>query len=83
MMAFTFSVVEYTDMIYVYSFSDGNSVHAIAEYKQHFLNCRIPTQRVLLEFTSHCEIPVHYPAFALQPSVMLMKASLKKKALFR
>jgi len=33
-------------MIYVYSFSDSNSVHAIAEYKQRFLNCRIPTQRV-------------------------------------
>jgi len=26
---------------------------------------------------------VHFPAFALQPSVMLMKASMKKKALFR
>ena len=33
-------------MIYVYSFSDGNSVHAIAEYKQHFPKRRIPTQRV-------------------------------------
>ena len=33
-------------MIYVYSFSDGNSVHAIAEYQQRFLNRRIPTQRV-------------------------------------
>jgi len=42
-MPFTFSVAVYADMIYVYSFSDGNSVHTIAEYKQ---NCRIPTQRV-------------------------------------
>jgi len=33
-------------MIYVYSFSDGNSVHAVAEYQQCFLNCRLPTQRV-------------------------------------
>ena len=33
-------------MIYVYSFSDGNSVHAIAEYKEHFPKCRIPTLRV-------------------------------------
>ena len=33
-------------MIYVYSFSDGDSVHAIAEYQQCFLNNRIPTQRV-------------------------------------
>jgi len=46
MMPFTFSVAEYADMIYVYSFSDGNSVHAIAEYQQHFLNRRIPTDRV-------------------------------------
>jgi len=28
-------------------------------------------------------MPVHFPAFALQPSVMLIKASVKKKALFR
>ena len=33
-------------MIYVYGFSDGDSVHAIAEYQQRFLNHRIPTQRV-------------------------------------
>ena len=45
-MPFTFSFAEYADMIYVYSFSDGNSVHAIAEYQQRFLNRRIPTQRV-------------------------------------
>jgi len=42
-MPFTFSVAVYANMIYVYSFSDGNSVHAIAEYKQ---NRRISTQRV-------------------------------------
>jgi len=42
-MPFTFSVA---DMIYVYGFCDGNSVHAIAEYQQCFPNCRIPTQRV-------------------------------------
>jgi len=32
-------------MIYVYSFCDGNSVHAIAEYQQRFPNRRIPTRR--------------------------------------
>ena len=31
---------------------------------------------------TNCEIPVHFPVFALYPSVMLMKASMKK-ALFR
>jgi len=45
-MPFTFSVAEYADMIYVYGFSDGNSVHAIAEYQQRILNRRIPNQRV-------------------------------------
>jgi len=40
-------------------------------------------EECLLEFTRHCEIPVHLPAFALQPSMMLMKAWMKKKALFR
>ena len=78
-MPFTFSVAEYADMIYVYGFCDGNSVHALAEYSDVFRTV-IATRRV---FTRHCEIPVHFPAFALQPSVMLMKASMKKKALFR
>ena len=43
---FTFSVAEYADMIYVYGFCDGNSVNAVAEYQQHFLNVRIPTRSV-------------------------------------
>jgi len=39
------------------------------------------TRERLLEFTRHCEITVEFPAFVLQPSVLLMKASMKK-ALF-
>ena len=45
-MPFTFSVAEDEDMIYVYDFCDGNSVHAVAEYQQRFPNHRIPTWRV-------------------------------------
>jgi len=45
-MPFTFSVAEYADMICVYGFSDGNSVHAVAEYQQRFPNRRLPTRRV-------------------------------------
>ena len=45
-MPFTFSFDEYADMIYVYRFCDGNSVLAVAEYQQQFLNCRIPNRRV-------------------------------------
>jgi len=45
-MPFTFSVAEYADMVYVYGFCDGNSVHAVAEYQQRFPNRRIPTRRV-------------------------------------
>ena len=45
-MPFTFSVAEYEDMIYVYGFCDGNSVHAVAEYQQRFPNRRIPNRRV-------------------------------------
>jgi len=81
-MPFTFSVAEYAD-IYAYGFCDGNSVHAVAEYQRRFPNRRIPTRRVFTRVYRHCEIPVHFRTFALQPSVMLMKASLKKKALFR
>jgi len=70
-------------MIYVYGFCDGNSVHAIAEYQRHFRTIEYQPEESFLEFTRHCEIPVHFPAFALQRSVMLMKLSMKKKALFR
>jgi hypothetical protein len=45
-MAFTFSVAQYADMVYVYRFCDGNSVHAVAKYQQRFPNRRIPTRRV-------------------------------------
>ena len=45
-MPFTFSVVEYADMIFVYGFCEGNSVQAVAEYQQRFPNRRIPTRRV-------------------------------------
>jgi len=44
-MSFTFAVAEYADMIYVYGFCYGNSVHAVAEYKEGFPNRRIPTRR--------------------------------------
>jgi hypothetical protein len=43
-MPFTFSVAEYADMIYVYGFCDGNSVHAV--YQRRFPNHRIPNRRV-------------------------------------
>jgi len=45
-MPFTFSVAEYADMIYVYGFCDGNSVHAVAEYQRCFPNRRIQARRV-------------------------------------
>jgi len=45
-MPFTFSVAEYTDMIFVYGFCDGYSVQAVFEYQQRFPNRRIPTRRV-------------------------------------
>ena len=48
-MPFTFSVAEYADMIYVYGFCDGNSVHPIAEYQRRFPNCRIPTRKVFTQ----------------------------------
>jgi len=82
-MPFTFSFAEFADMIYVYGFCDSNSVHAIAEYQQRFPNHRIPTRRVFTRVYQTFEIPVHFPVFALQPSMMLMKASMKTKALFK
>ena len=48
-LPFTFSVVECADMIYVYGFCDGNSVHVVAEYQRHFPNHRIPTRRVFTQ----------------------------------
>ena len=46
----TFSVAEYAEMICVYDFCDGNSVHAVAEYQLLFPNRRIPTRRVFTRF---------------------------------
>ena len=48
-MPFTFSVAEYADMIYVYGFCDGNSVHAVAEYQRRFPNRKIPNRRVFTQ----------------------------------
>ena len=80
-MPFTFSLEEYADMIYLYGFCDGNSVIAVAEYRNGFRIVEYQTGECLLEFIRHCEIPVDFPAFVLQPTVVLMKASMKK-ALF-
>ena len=43
-MPFTLAVAKYEDMIYVYGFSDGNLVQAVAEYQQRFLNRRVTTR---------------------------------------
>jgi len=77
-MPFTFSFEEYADMIYVYGFCDGNSVHAVAEYQQRFPNRRIPTRRVFTGVYHTLRDTGSLPG----SSVMLMKASMKK-ALFR
>ena len=82
-MPFTCSVAEYADTIYVYGFCDGNSVDALAEYQQRFPNRRIPTWRVFIRVYQTLRDTGTLPEFALQPSVMLMQASMKKKALFR
>jgi len=78
-MPFTFSFEEYTDMIYVYGFSDGNSVLAVAEYQQRFPNRRIPTRRVFTGVYHTLRDTGSLPG----SSVMLIKASMKMKALFR
>ena len=77
-MPFTFLFEEYADMIYVCMFCDGNSVLAVAEYQQRFPNCRIPNRRV---FTGVYQALRDTGRPVLQPSVVLMKASMKK-ALF-
>ena len=35
---FTLAVAKYADMMYVYGFSDGNLVQAVAGYQQRFPN---------------------------------------------
>ena len=69
-------------MICVYGFCDGNSVQTVAEYQQRFLNRRIPNRRVFTRVYQTLRDTGTLPAFTLQPSVMLMKASMKKKVLF-
>ena len=38
MFTMPFSFAGYEDMIYVYGFCDGNSVHAVAEHQKRFPN---------------------------------------------
>jgi len=52
-------------MIYVYGFSNANSVQTVAEYQQLYRTVEYQHEECLLEFTRHWEIPVHFPAFAL------------------
>ena len=78
-MPFTLAVAKYADMIYVYGFSDGNLVQAVAEYQQRFPNRRIPTRRVFTRVYQTLRDTGTLPGVHIQPSVMLMKASMKKK----
>ena len=69
-MPFRFSFAEYADMIYVYGFCDGNSVHAVAEDQKRLPNrttCGISHlistravyfmhQRKNGYFYAHCEV---------------------------
>ena len=65
-MPYTYSNAEYADMIYVYGFSDGNLVQAVAEYQQRFPNRRIPTRRVFTRVYQTLRdtgtLPVHIAA---------------------
>ena len=78
-MPFTFSIAEYADMIYVYGFCDGNSVHAVAEYQHRFPNRRIPTRRVFTRVYQTLRDTGTLPGVRIAADLM----SMKKKALFR
>jgi hypothetical protein len=82
-MPLTFSIIQYADMVYVYGFCNTNAVHAVAEYQPHFETVGYQPKKYLCECTRHCEILLHLLGFALHLSMMLIKASLKKKTLYR
>ena len=75
-MPFTFSFEEYADMIYVYGFVTVTQFLPQLNISNGFRIVEYQTGECLLEFTRHCEIPIDFPAFVLQPSVALMKASM-------
>ena len=67
-------------MVYVYGFCKGNAVPVAVENQRLFTNHREYQPEECLR---HCEIRVHLPPFALQPSARFIKMSMKKKAFFR
>ena len=75
-MPFTFSFEEFADMIYVYGFVTVTQFLPSLNISNGFRIVEYQTGECLLEFTRHCEIPVDFPAFVLQPSVVLMKKAL-------
>ena len=80
-MPFTFSFEKYAYMIYVYGFCDGNSVLAVAEYQQRFLNRRIPNRRVFTGVYQALRDTGRLPGVCIAAELVLMKVSMKK-ALF-
>ena len=70
-------------MVYVYGFVTVIEFMPYLNISNVFRTVEYKPEECLLEFTRHCEIRVEFPAFVLQPSVVLMKASMRMKALFR
>ena len=47
-MTFVYRHREYADMLYIYGFCDGDSNHAVAEYRRRFPTRRTPSSRVFV-----------------------------------
>ena len=45
----SFSNVEYSDMIYMYGYTDGNARAAVREYQRRFPHRRVPDQQTFVD----------------------------------
>ena len=52
-MPFTFSNVEYADMVFVYGLCNGSAQAAVQEYKRRYPNRRSPSARVFYRVFQH------------------------------
>lgn len=62
-MPFTFSKLQIVRIwFFVYRTCDNTTVHATAEYKPHFLDCRIPNNRVFPQVYQTLQDASTYPS---------------------
>lgn len=80
-MPFTFSASAYSFMVYVYVYYGGYAVHAAGEHSDTSQTAKYLSEECSLEATGHYEVPVRFPAIALEWNLRLIKMSMNNSTL--